>query len=410
MRRVFDRPTAIAVGLVLVLASCSGNAAETTTTTAPTDTAATTTSTTAAADTTTSTPATTTLPPNPPLAVQGDTNETVEAFQFLLNCNGFGELKVDGVFGPATLAAVESAQTGLGQTVNGEPDDETMAGLSRTCSESRRIEADGVVTMVGNAAPGDPETFLVALLSDSTMAVTVTRGTGLTIKVLGTDGTELVVQGQSTYQIDRTQDYIIEIGSASGPATFTLTVNATTGVPGTGDWILATDGVIYKGTKLALGSDAQSVIDQIFDFLGHGVRGSYDEFDTGWYAITEPQNIGLRGIFIEGFAFLFFGPDPANPDRPETFERHRFVGPSDDAAGDPRPPDYATTAEGITVGDTVTDLEAAYGARVSLGHNSNEYYYRLTDSGGELCFYFDTADAPTDFSPITEIASECRSG
>jgi hypothetical protein len=175
-----------------------------------------------------------------------------------------------------------------------------------------------------------------------------------------------------------------------------------------GDWILATDGVIYRGTKLALGSNAQTVIDSIFDFLGHGVRGAYDEFDTGWYTITDPHDMGLRGIFIEGFAFLFFGPDPNNPDRPETFVRHRFVGPSDDAEGNPRPADYATTAEGITVGNTLADLTDAYGSVVSPGSNSEEHYYRLAYSTGDLCFYFGE-EAPTEASPIIEIASECRS-
>jgi hypothetical protein len=120
--------------------------------------------------------------------------------------------------------------------------------------------------------------------------------------------------------------------------------------------------------------------------------------------------MGLRGVFIEGLAFLFFGPDPNNPDRPETFVRHRFVGPSVDADGNPRPDDYVTTAEGITVDHTLADLKAAYGDRVKSGSNSKEHYYRFADSGGELCFYFDTEDEPTDSASITEIASECRSG
>jgi len=409
MRRILRRPSLVGTALALVLASCGGNTADTTTT-APPDTAATTTSTVADTTTTTSS-STTTLPASgPPLAVQGDHNETVEALQFLLNCNGFGELTVDGAFGPATLAAVQAAQTGLGLAANGEPDDETMAGLSRGCAESRRIEGDGVITVVGNAGPLDPEIFQVALLSGTTMAVTVTRGTGLAVAVLGADGTEIPVEGQSTYQIDRTGDYVIEVSSPSGPVTFTLAVNVTTGTPGLGEWVLATNGITYRTTKLSLGDDAETVIDHIFDFLGHGIRGVYDEFDTDWYAITDPQPLGLRGIRIEGFAFLFFGPDPVYPDAPETLERIRYTGPGNDAEGNPRPDDYVTTAKGIAVGDTVADLKAAYGAAVTLGHNSNEYYYRLTDSGGELCFYFVTADAPTDFSPISEMATECRAG
>lgn len=417
MRRIIGRPALVITGLAMMLASCGGDTAPlATTTTPPADTAATTSSTEATVtETTTTTSAettttTTTLPEAPPLAVEGDNNETVEAFQFLLNCNGFGDLTVDGAFGPATLAAVEAAQASLGRTVDGAPDDETLAELSRSCSENRRLDGEGVATVVGNAAPDDPEVFSVALLSGSTIAVTLSDGTGLTVTVTGADGSGITMQGDSTWEIDTTQEYLIEVDSPADPVTFALAIDVAAAVHETGDWILATDGVTYQGTKLSLGDDAQTVIDQVFDFLGHGVRGAYAEFDTGWYPITEPLDMGLRGVFIEGFAFLFFGPDPNNPDRPETFQRHRFVGPSDDGEGNARPDHYATTAEGITVGDTLADLKAAYGGQVASGSNTDEFYYRLTDSGGELCFYFDTPDEPTDYSPITEIASECRTG
>jgi peptidoglycan hydrolase-like protein with peptidoglycan-binding domain len=418
MTRTFCRPALVISGLALLLASCSDDASPTTsTTTEPSETTAAVSSTTIAetTSTTTTTPetsttTTTTEARSPTLAVQGDSNETVEAIQFLLNCNGHGELVVDGVFGPATLAAVETAQASLGRTVDGRVDDDTMADLSRSCPENRRLEGEGVLTVVGNTAPEDPEDLSIALLSGSTVAVTVTQGIGVTVNVIGVDGGEVPSEGQSTWQIETTQDYRIRVTSEAGPVTFTLAVVVTLGELETGDWILATDGVIYRGTKLAHGDDAQTVIDQVFEFLGHGIRGAYDEFDTDWYTITEPAPTALRGIFTEGFAFLFFGPpDPENPDRPETFVRHRFEGPGLDADGNPRPENYATTAEGITVGDTVADLVAVYGDRVSPGSNSREYYYRFTDGGGELCFYVG-AEEPTDFSPIIEIASECRTG
>jgi len=414
MRRIIGRPALLGAGLAVVLISCGGDAAPATTIPAPAgtaDPAATTLpSEGVVAESTTSTSTTMTPPPSgPPLAVDGDNNETVVAFQALLNCTGFGDLTVDGAFGPATLAAIEAAQTSLGRVVDGAPDDDTMAELSRSCSEIRQIEGEGLVTVVGNAAPEDPETFRIALLSGSSLAAIITQGTGLTVTVRGADGSDTTPQGPSAWEIGTTQDYLIDVGSPSGPVTFALAVNVTIGVQETGDWILATDGVTYQGTELSLGDDAQTVIDQIFDFLGHGVRGSYEEFDTDWYSITDPQDLGLRGIRIEGFAFLFFGPDPVHPDRPETFERHRYTGPSDDADGTPRPDDYATTSEGITVGDTLIDMQAAYEDQLAFGSNSSEYFYRLTDSGGELCFYFGS-DEPTDLSPITEIASECRTG
>ena len=420
MRRIVGRPALLIAASAVVLASCGGDAASTTTTSAPTDTAASTSSTEAIVTSTTpaTTPATTstttgtttstTAPSGPRLAVQGDNNETVEAIQFLINCNGFGDLTVDGSFGPATLGGVKAAQTSLGREVSGEVDDQMFAALSRSCSQHRRLEGEGEVTLVGNAARDDPEVFSVALLAGSTATITTTKGTGLAVTLTSADGLEVTSQDPTTWQIDATRDYLIVVSSPTGPSTFALAVGVTAGVQETGDWILATDGLTYRGTKLAIGDDAQTVIDHVFDFLGHGVRGAYEEFDTDWYAITEPQDLGLRGIFIEGFAFLFYGPDPNNPDTPETFRRHRFVGPSDDANGNARPADYATTAEGITVGDTLTDLKAAYGDRVTSRSNSDEFFYRLSDSKGELCFYFDTADEPTEFSPISEIASECR--
>jgi len=410
MRRFIPRPALWITGLAMLAASCGGDGAPASTSTTQ---AAETTSSTGVTTTTTivltTTSTSTTLPGGPPLATQGDRNEIVEAFQFLLNCNGFGDLTVDGAFGPLTLAAVEAAQRSLGREVNGSPDEETLAELSRSCSERRRLEGEESVTVVGNAAPDDPEVFSLALLADSVVSVALVQGTGLTVTVIGADGTEVALGEDSTWRIDTTQDYTIEVGAPDGPTTFAITVDVATGVPETGDWILATDGLSYRGTKLTLGSDAQTVIDQVFEFLGHGVRGAYDEFDTGWYAVTEPGDMGLRGVFVEGFALLFFGPDPNNPDRPETWVRHRFVGPTVDGAGNPRPEDYATTAEGITVGDTLADLKAAYGSRVGSGSNSEEHYYRLSDAGGVLCFYFGE-DAPTDYSPIVEIASECRTG
>ncbi|MBM3696697.1 MAG: peptidoglycan-binding protein, partial [Actinobacteria bacterium] len=352
----------------------------------------------------------TTLPPSPSLAVQGDKNEIVAALQFLINCSGSARLDVDGNFGPATRAALEQAQTRLGRPADGTLDEDTMAALARGCDQRRGLEDEGKTTIAGNAAPGDSEVFSVSLLTGSTVTAAFTRGGGLDLRLLGADGAEVPSQEPSRWEVDATQDYLLEVASPEEAVTFILVVEVAVATRPVGDWVLATDGLIYKGTKLALGSDAATVIGKVFDYLGHGVRGNLDEFDTDWYTITEPGDMGLRGIRIEGFALLFFGPDPNNPDRPETFRRHRFLGPTVDAAGNPRPRHYATTAEGITVGDTLADLKAVYGTRVTPGSNRDEHFYRLRGSPGVLCFYFDTDEAPADYSPITEIASECRSG
>lgn len=406
--------------VVLMLASCNGDGASTTSTSQPVATSSTT-STTEAADTTTST-TTTTVPEETStsttttivagislLAAEGDRNEIVEAVQFLLNCGG-ADLAVDGAFGPGTRAAVEAAQARLGVTADGVAGDQTIASLSRACSEIRRLDAEGEVTVIGNAAPGDSEIYALTLLVGSTLSAAISDGTGLGISLTDAEGVEIEPASAGSWAIDTSQEYRLEIVSPSGAMNFALVIDVAVPAPEVGEWILATDGITYGDTELGIGDDAGTVIDHVFDFLGHGIRGAYDEFDTGWYAIDEPLPVGLRGVFIEGLAFLFFGPHPGEPDLPETLQRIRFEGPSDDADGRPRPDHYVTTAEGITVGDTLAELKAAYGDRVGAGSNDDEFYYRFADSGGELCFYFETDEEPEELSEISEIATECRTG
>jgi len=401
----------ILIALLLVAAACSDDSSSTTaapSTSAPATTAGPTTapSSTAPPETTTIT----TLPPGgPPIAEEGDRNETVEALQYLLDCNGYGDLEADGVFGPATAAVVEAAQTALGRQVTGAPDDETFAELARACSVPRRLDADDEpLTVVGNAAPDDPETFVIELLSRTTVTVSITQGADLAVQIAGADGVVVEPASDGVWEIPDGGDHGIRVTSALDPTTFTLDIAISEGFEASGDWIIETNGISYKGEKLSIGDDADAVIDKVFDFLGHGIRGAYNEFDTDWSVIDEPQEVGIRGVFIEGLAFLFFGPSPSDPDRAETLERIRFEGPSDDADGEPRPDDYVTTVEGIAVGDTLADLKAAYGSSVSSGSNEDEHWYRYSDAGGELCFYFG-ADTPSDSSPILEIATECRS-
>jgi peptidoglycan hydrolase-like protein with peptidoglycan-binding domain len=396
---------ALSVVVAMAVAACGGAATgTTTTTTAPVET--TTTSTKPPETTTTSTTTTTTLVPSgPAMITSGDRSEAVAAFQWLLNCNGYGDLTIDGSYGPATLAAVQAAQAALGKAADGNADEEVFADLSRTCPESRTIDPSDPVTLIGNAAPGDPEVFTISLLFGSRLTLVLTPPTGVGIRVFSIDGTLVEPDTATTWPIETTKDYVIEVDAETDPVTFTLGVEVAENAIGKGDWILYTHGISYKGTKLAIGDAADGVITKIFDYLGHGARGGYGEFDTGW---NYPGQEGFRGLFIEGIAFLFYGPNTDYPTRPETLGRVRYVGPSYDANGDERPTNYVSTDKGISVGNTLADLKSAYGTSVKAGSNSEEHYYKLTDSGGVLCFYFG-ADAPTDDSPITEMSTECRS-
>jgi hypothetical protein len=411
MRRLLRRSTVLVAALALIGAACSGETAieTSTTTTAPQTT---TTTTTLPPETTTTTEpgpttTTTTIPPlpNATLAEQGDENETVAAVQFLVNCYGQDDLTIDGDFGPATLAGVRAAQESLGQEVDGVVDEDLLRALSRWCGESRRLAGGGAVTVVGNAAPDDPEIFTVGLLGGASLGLTQLEGDALAFTLTGADGETVEPNDDGSWEAPTTQDYLLTVSpQGEDPVTFTLRVALTAAAEGEG-WILGTDDLTNGDTTLEIGDDAETVIDALFEVLGHGVRGRYAEFDTGW--TEEPGNIGIRGVFIEGLAFLFFGPSTDYPDTAETLARIRFEGPGYDAADEPRPANYVTTDEGITVGNTLAQLKAAYGDAVRSGSNDAEYYYRYTNSGGELCFYFGASE-PGNSSQIVEIATECR--
>jgi hypothetical protein len=136
-------------GFVLVLAACADDTAATTTvaTTLPVAT-----TTTLPVETTTST-TTTTLPPGgPPLIAEGDRNETVAAFQWLLVCGGHGTLTPDGNFGPTTGAVLTSALTASASAV---PD----GRLCRPVTELRRRSTrhlDGDTLIVLATRPAIP--------------------------------------------------------------------------------------------------------------------------------------------------------------------------------------------------------------------------------------------------------------
>ena len=401
MGRLMIRPARGFVALTLVVAACGGGTAETTTTTTiPVETTTTT-------STTSSSTTTTTLPPGgPPMITEGDNNETVAAFQWLLNCNDFATLTADGNYGASTRTAIDLAQTSLGRAADGSPDEETFALLSRTCDDPRPLTAvvGTPLTVIGNAASDDGEVYLIDLTFDTTITLTIDPAAGLSVALLGSDGLPIEpTPDTNSWPVAATGPYQIVVAPDFGVTTFSLLVNVVADAAGVADWLLTTTGIAYKGTKLSLGDAASPTIDKIFDWLDHGVRGG-GEFDTGWAA---PGQEGIRGISIEGFRFLFFGPNVTYPTRPQTLVRIRVLASTTDAEGNPRPVYYVTTPQGIGPGHTRAQLLEVYPG-VSSGKNGDgEFYYRLTNSGGELCFYFGETE-PTDTSPILEMSTECR--
>ncbi len=204
------------------VASCSDDDAEPTTvpSTVPTTTSTTTTTT------------TTTIPliaNGAPIAFEGDNNAIVEALQFLINCNEYAQLTVDGVFGPASRAAVETVQINLGREVTGAPDDETFAMLSRACSDDRRVTIDegdgGAQIVVGNVANGDPDLYFIRVGEGQRLTVVLANeAPGAVINVRTADGGTAGRGGSTVWaaDIDAEDDLVVEI-SGLDAITYTAT-------------------------------------------------------------------------------------------------------------------------------------------------------------------------------------------
>lgn len=209
------------VGLLLIVASCSDGSGDTTTTTDTT-----------VATTTTSSSTTTTQPPaasGPAIAREGDTNEVVFAIQFLMNCAGYGPLEVDGAFGPATAAAIEEMQADLDREVTGEPDDFTLALLSRACADSRRLAlGSGAVAAVGNVSVADPDTYFVEADEGDRLAFLVQSTTGeARVQVRDPDGDPVGESTVAAWALDLTvtQDHVITVATIGDATSYTLTAS-----------------------------------------------------------------------------------------------------------------------------------------------------------------------------------------
>jgi len=151
------------------------------------------------------------------------------ALQFLINCSDYAQLTVDGAFGPASLAAVETVQIDLGREVTGAPDEETFAILARACSDDRRVtidEADeGEQVVVGNVADGDPDLYFIRAEEGQRMSVVLeTEGRGAFVNVRTADGAALGRGGSATWaaDIESEGDFVVEI-SGVAPVTYVAT-------------------------------------------------------------------------------------------------------------------------------------------------------------------------------------------
>ncbi len=340
------------------MAACTSGEAEPTI--PPTTVPVTTTSTTSST-TTTTTPL---IANGPPIAVEGDRNETVEALQFLINCNEneYASLTVDGAFGPASFAAVEAVQTDLGREVTGAPDEETFAILARACSDDRRVSIDdadeGRETVVGNVADGDADIYFIRAGEGERMSVVLsTEAGGAAVNVRTADGGAVGSGGSGVWSADiaSTGDYVVEVSGLAPVtyvATFTLGTIDPDDVEAADDGMIVVDGLesTVSASCLDTGGDGSYVAETA---LGHlavttGTVGNFALDRGGVGAPVEflfrdgsPGYIGFAidldvevGEQVVGTGIVFLrGADNALEPLGVAFEFDRAVTPCDGSGG-----------------------------------------------------------------------------
>ena len=378
------RVLALSAVAFIFAASCSSGEAETT---VPPSTVATTSSTTSSTTTTTTAPPT---PNGPAIAFEGDRNETVEAFQFLINCNGYAQLTVDGAFGPASLAAVEAVQLELGREVTGAPDDETLAILSRGCSEDRRVSIDdadeGEQITVGNVAEGDPDLYFIRAAEGDRMSVVLeTELGGAVVNVRSTDGGAVGTGGSAVWavDIDSTGDYLVEI-SGLAPVTYVATFGLVTPDPddlddvdGADEGSIVVDGLdsTVSSTCLDTGGEGSYVAEsalghlvvttgRVADFaLDRGGVGAPIEFvfrdgSPGYYGFAMDLDVEV-GDQIVGTGIVFLrGEGGADEPLGVAFDFDRAVTPCDGSSGTA----VILSANGLGIIEFGADAEATIDA------------------------------------------------
>lgn len=206
-------------GIALLAAGCGGDDEATTTTLV--------TSTTSTPLPTTTT--TTIVPQGEILVGQGDSGPLVRFLQFLLQCNGYESvvvdgrdegIVVDGVYGAVTGAFVEAAQEDLGyRPDSGGASGDVLLALGSTCSQARslampaqsmqiRVEAylSANVTDRVEVRAADGQT--ITILADQPMTLGVTAPSGTVISSPAST-TQVVVEAAET------GGYVIEASATS---------------------------------------------------------------------------------------------------------------------------------------------------------------------------------------------------
>ena len=287
----------LAVALVAAACGDADNAVEASSTTTPpttTSIATTTTSTSTTAPTTTVT--TTAEPVGVPLLEPGDEGPAVRTLQYLLDCAEWGDVVVDGVYGPQTEAAIEALQTFAQRDATGVADAFVIAnagsGALETCiRQPIRFPAGATGTTVGYFARDELEPLSYALALEEGQTLTLSIRGDIDVRMFGPDGSELTpdgdavsisVTGEHSIQAFSAFDDLVayEIGIEAPPLEGSAAPAVTIELHPYGVFQPSSPDGASASSLLEFGDDPDLVIATMNTLLG--VEGP--EFDFGWVA------------------------------------------------------------------------------------------------------------------------------
>jgi len=300
------------------------------------------------------------------------------------------------------------AQADLNREATGEPDEETLRLLSRSCDAVRPIEiADhdfGDLSVIGNAAPGDTEIMTITITEGDQLAIDVISGNGVSLGVFDAAGNPVGTQTSAGWETIFTAsgDYQVQVAAVTA-ATFEIEFRFFKSDAPIDTVALAHRGLVVQGEEHYLGpggADPETLLAAVTSVLGDAT------LDSGWgphpvFAGREYRSV----LFGDGFWLSF-------TDTPQSAGDRHLTGYS--YAGSPS--GIETVMAGITVGSTVADVVAAVsGYRPEAGLDAHVWVQTtiseswLLQAGnaefGYLCLETGLLSQPADDAVITRISS-----
>ena len=399
----------LVIAFALVATACGGGDDE------ATDPSVTTTAT---AVTTTTLTATTTTTDDTPVASRaallesGDEGPRVRALQYLLGCGGWGEVVVDGIYGPQTAAAVSAFQDYAGREATGAADealirDSTGTVLGDSCLPIPVDLAGSARVTVGYFAGGGMETIGHSVDVTEGQTLTVAVAGDVAVSVVDDVGADLAATGDAYAVASTGQVVVLVDGPADAVVPYAVTIRlASAGEAAPASVVdLREDGLVLQGdggeTVVEFGDDPEAVLDAVL-----GAVGLDDpEFDTGWQPaggideeiLCRAGATEVRWVGIWTFDLIFW--DAVTSFAPGGGRHWTAYSFNTDVGVADRPPNVpeVATAQGVVLGDGEEELVAAGGEIEGLS-------FVLEDPAGDDLLGGDLHDEG-GYGPVGTVAS-----